>query len=241
MLGLKKLFLMLDVNRHRFFLVQLLKDIYSDVVLASSLGFKGGTALMFFYDLPRFSIDLDFNMITHHNHDLAYEKVRNILLKHGKIIDEAKKFYGPVLVLDYGVGQRKLKVEISNRIFSSRYEAKNFLGINMMVMVEPDMFAHKVCALLDRNTLTNRDIFDCWFFMQKQTPINTRLVETRMQMPYAEYIGQCINKLESLSDWGLLQGLGELMDDETKTFVKTKMRKETISLFRFYKEYPIEE
>ena len=230
---------MLDINRHKFFLVQILKDIYSDIGLASMLGFKGGTAMMFFYGLPRFSVDLDFNLITRDNQDLLYEKVRSILLKYGKITDEAKKFYGPVLVLDYGVGERKLKVEISNRIFDNRYEIKNFLGINVLVMVEEDMFAHKVCALLDRNTLTNRDIFDAWYFMQRQTPINTKLVETRMQMPYADYIRRCIDKLESMSDTGLLQGLGELMDAEIKTFVKTKLRKETISLFRFYKDFPI--
>ena len=53
----------MDINRHRFFLVQILKDIYSDIELAKYLGFKGGTALMFFYDLPRFSVDLDFNLI----------------------------------------------------------------------------------------------------------------------------------------------------------------------------------
>jgi len=30
-------------------------------------------------------------------------------------------------------------------------------------MVQSDMFAHKLCALLDRNAITNRDIFDCWY------------------------------------------------------------------------------
>ena len=230
---------MLEINRHKFFLVQILKDIYSDIELASTLGFKGGTAMMFFYDLPRFSVDLDFNLITRDNLDLVYEKVRSILLKYGKIEDEAKKFFGPVLVLDYGAGERKLKVEISNREFDNHYEMKNFLGINIMVMVEADMFAHKVCALLDRNSLTNRDIFDSWFFMQRQTPINTKLVEARMQMPYADYIQNCIDRLESISDRGLLQGLGELMDPEIKTFVKTKLREEAISLFRFYKEFPV--
>jgi predicted nucleotidyltransferase component of viral defense system len=218
---------MFEINRHKFFLVQILKDIYSDIELASALGFKGGTAMMLFYDLPRFSVDLEFNLITHDNRDLVYGKVRGILLKYGRIADEAKKFFGPVLVLDYGAGERKLKVEISNREFENKYEIKNFLGINIMVMVEADMFAHKVCALLDRNALTNRDIFDSWFFMQRKTPINTKLVEARMQMPYADYMQNCIDRLESLSDRGLLQGLGELMDAET------------ISLFRFYKEFPI--
>ena len=54
---------MIDINKHKYFLVQILKDIYSDIELANCLGFKGGTALMFFYDLPRFSVDLDFNLI----------------------------------------------------------------------------------------------------------------------------------------------------------------------------------
>jgi len=31
---------MLDLNKHRFLLVQILKDIYSDIELANSLGFK---------------------------------------------------------------------------------------------------------------------------------------------------------------------------------------------------------
>jgi predicted nucleotidyltransferase component of viral defense system len=45
-------------------MLQILRDIYSDLELANVLGFKGGSALMFFYNLPRFSVDLDFNLIT---------------------------------------------------------------------------------------------------------------------------------------------------------------------------------
>jgi predicted nucleotidyltransferase component of viral defense system len=219
--------------------MQILKDIYSDIELANSLGFKGGTALMFFYDLPRFSVDLDFNLLDLTKEKTVYEKVRRILLKYGKIFDEALKFYGPIIVLDYGVGERKLKVEISNRQWKNQYERKNLLGINMEVMVAPDMFAHKLCALLDRGELTNRDIFDSWFFMQKQMPINKEIVETRMKMSLADYIQKCINHLEKMSDRGILNGLGELMDEDMKKFVRTKLRTETISLLRFYKEFPI--
>jgi len=43
---------MVSINKHKFFLMQILKDIYSDIELANCLGFKGGTVLMFFYDLP---------------------------------------------------------------------------------------------------------------------------------------------------------------------------------------------
>jgi len=230
---------MVNINKHKFFLTQILKDIYSDIELANCLGFKGGTALMFFYDLPRFSVDLDFNLLDLTKEKTVYEKVRKILLKYGKIFDEAMKFYGPIIVLDYGVGERKLKIEISNRQWNNHYERKNLLGINMKVMVATDMFAHKLCALLDHGELTNRDIFDSWFFMQKQTPINKDIVETRMEIPLADYIQKCIDHLESMSDRGILNGLGELMDEEMKKFVRTKLRTETISLLRFYKEFPI--
>ena len=194
---------------------------------------------MFFYDLPRFSVDLDFNLLDKEQEDITYTKVRKILLKYGSIYDEAKKYYGPLVVLNYGYGERKLKVEISNRVFENRYEIRNLLGINVKVMVQEDMFAHKLCALLDRTSITNRDIFDSWFFMEKRTPLNENIVESRMKMPLNEYLQQCIDLLESMNDKGLLQGLGELMEDSMKKFVQNGMRKETISLLKFYKEYPI--
>lgn len=231
--------MIIDINKHKFLMVKILKDIYTDVELAPCLGFKGGTALMFFYDLPRFSVDLDFNLLQADKEKTVYKKVMKILLKYGKIHDEAQKFFGPLVVLDYGFGERKLKVEISNRNFDNRYEMKNMLGINMNVMVQSDMFAHKLCALLDRNAVANRDIFDCWFFMNRQTPVNKDLVENRMEQAFVNYLQNCIDRLEGMKDKGLLQGLGELMDENMKKFVRTKLRSKTIELLRFYQKFPI--
>jgi len=230
---------MIDINKHRFFMVQILKEIYSDIELSNWLGFKGGSALMFFYDLPRFSVDLDFNLLMPDKEEEVYQKVRSILLRYGTIADEAKKFFGPVTVLNYGYNERNLKVEISNRNFNERYQIKNLLGINIKSMVAEDMFANKLCALLDRNAIANRDIFDCWFFMQKQTAINKEIVETRIQKPLSDYLLQCIEHLEYKTDKGLLDGLGELTDNTIKEFVRKKLRTETINLLKFYKEFPI--
>jgi predicted nucleotidyltransferase component of viral defense system len=216
-----------------------LKDVYSDLELANYLGLKGDSALMFFYDLPRFSVDLDFNLLYNEKQDFVFKAVRKILLKYGKIFDEAVKFSGPLIVLDYGIEERKLKVEISNRDFNDRYEIKNLLGINVKVMVQEDMLAHKLCALLDRNTMANRDLFDCWYFMQRQTPVNKQIVESRMGMSLSEYLQACITHLEGIGDKGLLQGMGELLDNSMKRFVKAKLRIELIGLMKFYKEYPV--
>ena len=231
----------MDVNRHKFYMLQILKDIYSDSVLSTALGFKGGTALMFFYNLPRFSVDLDFNLLASDREKQVFEAVRNILLHYGKIHDEAMKFYGSVLVLDYGVGERKLKVEVSNRLYQNpnHYEVRNMLGINMKVMTESDMFAHKLCALLDREDTTNRDIFDCWFFLNRHTPINKKIVEERMQMPLADYVGKCIKHLQSLPEKSLLDGLGELTTSEIKKFVRLSLRSEIISLMQIFQTFPL--
>lgn len=195
---------------------------------------------MFFYDLPRFSTDLDFNLLDQSKEKEVYEEVRKILLKYGKIHDEAMKFYGPILVLDYGAGERKLKVEISKRNFEDSYSIHNLLGIDVRVMNSANMLSHKLCALLDRNELTNRDIFDSWFLMEKRTPLVRRIVEDRMGMNLESYIDKCIEKLSNLSSQGLLNGLGELMDDEWKKFVRNHLLKETIQILQFYRMYPIE-
>lgn len=228
----------MDTNKHKFYMLQILKDIFSDADLANSLAFKGGTALMFFYDLPRFSVDLDFNLLDLAKENIVYEKVRNILLKYGTLHDEAQKFFGPLFVLDYGKNERKLKVEISNRQYENHYEIKNLMGIEMKVLVKPDMFAHKLCALLDRNEITGRDVFDCWFFLNSHTPVNAQIVEERMGVPLQQHIQNCIGTLEKVSDKTIMNGLGELTDGDIKKFAKTKLRGETISLLTFFQTYP---
>ena len=112
------------------------------------------------------------------------------------------------------------------------------MGIEMKVLVKSDMFAHKLCALLDRNEITGRDVFDCWFFLNSHTPVNARIVEKRMGVPLQEHIQNCINTLEKVSDKTIMNGLGELTDGETKKFAKTKLRTETISLLTFFHAYP---
>jgi predicted nucleotidyltransferase component of viral defense system len=220
-------------------MTQVLKDIYSDAELANCLGFKGGTALMFFYELPRFSVDLDFNLLQTEKSETVFRKIRKIALKHGKIDDEALKFFGGIVVLDYGKEERKLKIEFSNRQSDDEYKSCNLLGITVKTMSLRDMFSHKLCALLDRNSITNRDIFDCWFLMSRHTALNPQIVERRMKKPLSDYLQDCIDTVEKMPNKSLLDGLGELVNAELKTFVRNKIRTELIVLLNFYKEFPI--
>lgn len=228
----------MDKQKHKLYMAQILSLIYKDKDLCNILGFKGGTALMFFHGLPRFSTDLDLNLLDAEKLDVVYSKVRNILLRFGSIDDEAKKLYGPVLVLDYGKGERMLKVEISTRQYDNHYETMTLAGTDIKVLTIPDMFAHKLCAMGER--LSPRDVFDVWFFLQKKhAAVNEQIIRERTGRAVSDYVAWCAQRVRESSPRLLMQGLGEVIDDtRTKNFVKTKLIEETAQALELFAAFP---
>ena len=228
----------MDKNKHKFYMAQILSLIFKDKDLCNVLAFKGGTSLMFFHNLNRFSTDLDFNLLDPDKLNLAYDKVRAILTRFGTIDDEAKKLYGPVLVLNYGKGERMLKVEISVRQYPNHYEMRSLAGTDIRVIVTPDMFAHKLCAMGER--LSPRDIYDVWFFLQNHTEINEEIVRIRTAKSVSEYTAWCAEHVKEASPKLLMQGLGEVLNDaKSKTFVKNKLIAETSSALELFSAFPL--
>lgn len=64
----------MDKQKHKLYMAQILSMIFKNKDLCNVLGFKGGTALMFFHGLPRFSTDLDFNLLDTDKLDCVYAK-----------------------------------------------------------------------------------------------------------------------------------------------------------------------
>lgn len=224
----------IDTAVHKSILVTILKDIFTDYRIASYLGFKGGTAAMLFYNLSRFSVDLDFDLLDEAKEDLVFEVVEAILKNYGQVKAQ-KKRYSLFFLLSYKDkldGAQNIKVEINKRSFGSQYEVKHYLGIAMQVMVPKDMVAHKLVAMHERIGKTNRDIFDVWFFLHNQWPVNTRIVELRTNMSYKDFLQTCVNDLEKMSNRSILSGIGELLDEKQKAWVKAKLLSETIFLLK---------
>lgn len=219
-------------------MAQILSLIFKDKELCHAMAFKGGTSLMFFHGLNRFSTDLDFNLLVPERLDMVYDKVRAILTRFGTIDDEAKKLYGPVLVLNYGMGERMLKVEISTRRYPDHYEMLTLAGTDVRVMTMPDMFAHKLCAMGER--LSPRDIFDVWFFLQNHTEINEEIVKLRTGKSVIDYSAWCAEHVRETSSKILMQGLGEVLNDaKSKTFVKNRLIDDTSSALELFSAFPL--
>ena len=221
---------MLEITAHKLIMNKILKGIYSDIRIASLLGFKGGTALYMFYNLPRFSVDLDFDLLDETKKDLVFSKVGKIVKDFGEVRDQREKYFNLFWLLSYQEGHRQVKIEINKRIFDSSYEVKSYLGLPILVMKKEDMFAHKLAAVLERKELANRDIFDIWFMLDNNWKINGTLLESRVQIPAKDYLEKCLEFLRKNSPKSILAGLGELVDNKTKIWVKDKLLEETIFL-----------
>ncbi|OGQ45674.1 MAG: hypothetical protein A3H42_00035 [Deltaproteobacteria bacterium RIFCSPLOWO2_02_FULL_46_8] len=221
---------MLNIEKHKDLLVKILKDIYTDNTLGPVLGFKGGTAALLFYELNRFSVDLDFDLLQPEKENGVFEKVGKIVSRYGKIKQQWKKHFTLLYELSYSDKDRNIKVEISRRSSGSHYEVMNYFGISMKVMVREDMFSNKIAAFYERAERTNRDIFDVWFFLQHGWPINKALVEQRTGRSFQETIAHCIKKLEIISNRTIVSGMGELLDAKQKDWAKTKLKTETLFL-----------
>ena len=228
----------MDINKHRYYMMQVLLAIFRHPELSRLLGFKGGTSLMLFHGLTRFSTDLDFNLLDASQSENVDHLLHQLLLKFGTIDDEAMKFYGPILVLNYGKGERMLKIEVSNRDYPNHYELRSLLGTDIRVMTMPDMFAHKLCALGER--ITPRDIYDVWFFLQNRTNINAEIVSLRTGMSVSDYAMQCAGKVRGYSSRILMQGLGEvLLDNDAKKFARTQLIPDTATALELFAAYPL--
>ncbi|MEK7545065.1 MAG: nucleotidyl transferase AbiEii/AbiGii toxin family protein [Patescibacteria group bacterium] len=222
----------LDYAKHKSILLQILKDIYSDTSIAPYLGFKGGTAALLFYGLNRNSVDLDFDLLDERRGTEVLEKIQKITANYGAITDSHIGHFNLLNVISYASGAQKIKVEVSRRSFGSQYETKSSLGISMLVMAPADMFAHGLMAMLERVGRTSRDIFDVYFFEKKGWEINKKIVEDRSGMTFKETLLKCVETLEKMDNRHILDGLGELLSEPQKDWVRAKLKEEVIFLLR---------
>jgi predicted nucleotidyltransferase component of viral defense system len=222
----------IDIAVHKTILFQILKAIYSDPMIAPFLGLKGGTAAALFYGLDRFSVDLDFDLLREDQEGVVFERVIEIIGKFGTLKETHQKRFNLFCLLSYEDRARHIKVEINKRQFGSEYEINSYLGVSMLVMVKADMVAHKFMAMYERIGKTSRDIYDVWFFLNQRFPINKEIIEKRANMPFNKLVEKCLEKLQTLSDRKILDGLGELLTPHQKDWARSKLKKETISLLR---------
>jgi hypothetical protein len=227
---------MFNQAKHKVVLIEILKSIYDDPDLRTILGFKGGTAAMLFYDLPRLSVDLDFDLLNADKKKVVFEKMKNILQRYGILREAREKRFTLFFLISYEKEEHTIKVDISKRKGAGGFEPKNYLGIAVLVMRKEDMAAGKLSALLTRKKFAMRDVFDIWFFLKNKWQINETVLTEKTGLSLTEALEQAIKKISHINNNQILQGLGELLDVKQKTWVREKLTEETVFYLRLYLE-----
>lgn len=223
----------MKLELHKKYMIEILTEIFKNPFLAHNLCFKGGTALYLFYDLPRFSTDLDFDL----NSDCkdkrkVLEKIKFIISKFGTLRESVIKKNTILLVLSYEKYQRLIKIEISTRDFRAEvYEIKNIFGIDIKVLQLDLICASKLFALCERTKA--RDLFDAYFILINDFPINERVLTIYSNKNIKEFFVFLEKKVKkSFSRKNVLHELGEMIEDDKKNWVRDKLQNSVLDLIK---------
>jgi len=224
----------LQINQHKVHLTNILMDIYKNSLLSGVLGFKGGTAGMLFYGLPRFSVDLDFDFLSDSQKGntliaTVTKEIGDIVESKYTVIDKSTKLNTLFWVLSYGKGFSHVKIEVSTReIPYNHYTLQNYYGTSIKLITAPDMVAHKMVAIMDRTTTANKDLFDTHYFLGSKYAgdINYHIIKHRTGLEPHEFYKKLLDFLNGVDAKNILSGLGEVLTEPQKNWAKAKLLEE---------------
>ena len=202
-------------------------EITQQVVLAGlhrggffdSAAFYGGTCLRLFHQLPRFSEDMDFSLLTKDN-DFKFENFFQPIIdefdslgRKVEITKKDKKRFGKVdsaFLKDttdvYNVAYQtektvKVKIEVDTQPPLCFHTEQRALTLPYTFMVRcfqlPDLFAGKMHALVFRNWKTRvkgRDWYDFEWYVRWRIPLDFKHLQERIR----EFNGMTLTKEEFL-------------------------------------------
>jgi len=187
----------LPVVKKRGILREYLQIIILNSIYKHKLGrhffFMGGTAMRFFYGMPRFSEDLDFNtngLKYSQFEDVVKAVARNVSaeglsVKHfqcrrGKLF--TAEFVFDDVIKEYDISDSwglrlMIKVEINKPRWELITESMvlSMYGYNFtaILMSKGNLLSEKICALFNRRM--GRDIYDTLFMLKRKFPFNEKV------------------------------------------------------------------
>jgi predicted nucleotidyltransferase component of viral defense system len=212
-----------NFDEHERTLVQILQKLFLDNEVSAQLVFKGGTCLMFFYGLDRFSTDLDFD-VRKGVENLNTDKIHGVISSYLTVENQREKYHTYFWNGKYQKGLHGIKVEVSKRDFPQKIVIKNFLGVNIATLAPEQMLAHKLVALSDRDK--NRDLYDAHFMLEDNWNIDDEIIKVRTDLTTKEYLQSVVDKLDSSYDSRqkfILNDLGGMLSQARRDWVRENL------------------
>jgi len=186
----------------------------------SQIAFKGGTALRLFYDLPRFSEDVDYDFLN----GISAEKLLNIIKnvsvkKKWEITDAALKYHTVLLELRFQGPERNfhLKIEISTRKKSLDTTIMPLRGVAILTLEPSFLMTEKLLTFIERQA--GRDIFDAWFILKNGYPLKESMIIKACgnELRFYEII---LDKIKAANPKKIYRDTGKLLGDDYRNWMK---------------------
>lgn len=116
-----------------------------------------------------------------------------------------------------------IKIDINRSVWkANKYEIVHFYGTDIRVQDRATIFANKLVALTERTA--NRDLYDVWFFFRNGFPISDGVIFERTGKHTKDFLRDLKIELEKYGErYNILDGLGEVLSEKQKFFVKEKL------------------
>lgn len=187
----------------------------------SNIAFKGGTALKLFYNLPRYSEDIDYDSRS----KISPQKLMGIIKaaiarRRWEITDDAVKYHTVLLELRFAGPERnfRVKIEISTREKELKTTIESLRGVPVLTLEPSFLMTEKLIAFVERQA--GRDIFDAWFILNNAYALDEPMILKNFGDIKSFYraILAVINNTESKK---MLRDTGKLLSLDHRNWIKT--------------------
>lgn len=226
---------------HKQWMIRLLAEIADNVRISEYIAFKGGSCASLLGYLDRFSVDLDFDLITTNSNDKA--NLRSFLYKIFKelnlIIDqESKTQLQFFLKYKSKPNERNtLKLEIiDNEVKSNIYQKVYISEIDRYLQVQSieTMFANKLVAPIDRyekhKSVATRDIYDINYFFNQGLSFNSDVIIERRNCSVKDYLEDLVKFIDSkVTSKSITEDLHYLLSPQQFNLARKHLKIEVIN------------
>ena len=227
---------------HRAWMLRLLSGIADDRTLTGMLRFKGGTCAAMRNLLDRFSVDLDFDLLSKEEIPIARERLESIFSKlHLTIKDQSKTVPQYFLRYDAPKGGRNtiaLDITVPPPV-SNKYETVRFIDIDRFLPCQTvaTMVANKLVTPLDRfekhGTIAGRDIYDIHHFLFQGLPWEAAVIEERTGMSMQKFLRSLHTFIDAhVTQTVIDQDLNILLPPQAFHQIRRILKQETLTLLR---------
>ena len=224
---------MFNQELHEQHMKIILKELFSSEI-GKYLAFKWGTLTYFVHGLDRFSTDLDLDILDISKEQEIIQKVKEVLLRLGDVKNETLGKTIHRWIFRYDTDSMNIKVELNKRVReNNNYELQTIDWEKILCMSLDCIFSNKLVALSER--LYNRDLYDVWYFLEKGSKLNEKLIYERTWQTKDTFVESLLEQLpKHFQENSILEGLGEVLTEKQKVRAKKFLLDETI--FRMKKK-----